>query len=324
MIATMMGVLALLMSAVSWPSLVCRALGGKPPRPRPQLAALAPAATIPAVAAVPVAAARSWRLALALAAPAAVLVCWQLPPRRVGAGPGDERTWRELRVLTVNTEGGNAEAEHLVALLADHRADVLIAQEVTPEAVARLDKAGLRDRLPYGVIDAQPRYSGTAIWARWPLRAAAPIAGLSSAAPRAVLHLGGQPVTFAGVHVMAPLHHNEPRWGDELKLLAARQASGAGPEVLAGDFNATRDHRLFRDLLAAGYLDSADAAWQRRWPAVTWPAGHRGRPVMRLDHVLVSQNDFSVRGSCTVSVPGTDHRGVLAVLRLRERSGNGR
>lgn len=320
MMTAMMGVLALLLSAVSWPSLVCRALGGGPPGPRPQLASLAPAATIPAVAAIPVAAVRSWRLALALAVPAAVLVGWQLPPRRVDAGSGDERAWRELRVLTVNTEGGNAEADQLVCLLADHRADVLVAQEVTPEAVARLEKAGLRDRLPYGVVEAQPRYSGTAIWARWPLRAAASIAGMSSAAPCATLHLGDQPVTITGVHVMAPLHHNEPRWGDELKLLAARPVSGA-PEVLAGDFNASRDHRPFRDLLAAGYVDSADTAIRRPWPALTWPSDHRGRPVMRLDHVLASRGDFTVAECRTMPVNGTDHRAVLAVLRLRAGTG---
>jgi endonuclease/exonuclease/phosphatase (EEP) superfamily protein YafD len=260
MMTAMMRVLALALSALSWPSLVCRALGGGPPRPLTQLAALAPAATVPAIAAVPVGAARSWRLALALAVPAAVLTCWQLPPRypddreRAAGYPGGARA---MRVLTLNFEGGEAEAEQLARLLAGHHVDVLAGQEVTPEALARLEKAGLPDVLPHGVVDARPAYSGSAIWSD-------------------------------------------------------------GPQLLAGDFNASKDHRPFRRLVAAGYVDCADAAWRRQWPAVTWPSGRWRRPVMRLDHVLASRADFTVQDSRTVLVAGTDHRGVLVSLRLRE------
>jgi endonuclease/exonuclease/phosphatase (EEP) superfamily protein YafD len=326
MMAAMMRVLALLLSAVSWPSLVCRALGGKPPDPRPRLAALAPAATIPAVAAVPVAAVRSWRLALALAVPAAVLIGWQLPPRRPGearAGASAQEAGPQLRVLTANIEGASAEAEHLCEVLAVVAADVLLAQEVTQDAADRLERAGLRELLPYGVVDARPGHAGTAIWSRWPLRASDPAPGLALAAPRAVLDLGGRTVHLAAVHVMAPLGGRERRWQRDLALLAALARPAGRAVVLAGDFNATRDHGPFRDLLAAGYLDSADAARRRRWPAMTWPSGHRGRPVMRLDHVLVSREDFAVVESRTVRIAGSDHRGVLAVLRLRERDGAG-
>lgn len=319
MMAAMMGVLALVLSAVSWPSLICRALGGRAPRPSPQLAALAPVATVPAAAAVPVAAARSWRLALALAVPAAVLASWQLPPRRPGAGQpgrGGEGEGPELRVLTLNIERGKAEAERLVRVLAAHQADVLAAQEVTPDAVAWLDKAGLADLLPYGVVDARPGSTGTAIWSRVPLRAAGSVEGLVSTAPRALLLLAGRPVTITVVHVMAPLHGREWRWQHELALLGARPRPADEPELLAGDFNATRDHRPFRDLLATGYTDCSDAARWRRWPAATWPSGRRRLPVLRLDHVLATRGDFTVRESRTVKIPGTDHRGVLTVLRL--------
>ena len=80
------GVLALILTAVALPPLLARLIGGRPPRPRPQLAALAPAAVVPAVAAVAVAAASQWWLALLLAFPAAILLAWQLPLRRRPAG----------------------------------------------------------------------------------------------------------------------------------------------------------------------------------------------------------------------------------------------
>ncbi len=316
----MMRLLAVILSAVSWPSLVCRALGGVSPRPKPQLAALAPVATVPAVAAVPVAAARSWRLALALAVPAAILTWWQLPPRRPpgrrpAAASQDARgTAGELRILTLNVESGQAEVELLPGLLASLRVDVLIAQEVSPETVVRLDRAGLPGVLPYGVVDDRPANAGTAIWSRRPLQPAEPLRGLASAAPRAVLTLDGQPVTITAVHLLAPVYRDR-EWLQELALLASRQGLDGGAELLAGDFNATRDHRPFRRLLAAGYIDCADAAARRRWPAVTWPSGRRRLPVMRLDHVLATRDDFTVLESRTVLVPGTDHRGVFTVVR---------
>ena len=319
----MMRLLAVILSAVSWPSLISRALGGAAPRPMPQLAALAPAATVPAIAAVPVAAARSWRLALALAVPAAVLTCWQLPPRRPGearpaAGDQEARgAAGELRILTLNVQAGQAEVELLPGVLASLRVDVLVAQEVSPEAVARLGQAGLADVLPYGVVDDRPANAGTAIWSRWPLRPAEPLHGLASAAPRAVLTLDGQPVTITGVHLLAPVNYREGEWQHELALVRSRPGLAGGPELLAGDFNATRDHRPYRQLLAAGYLDCADAARRRRWPALTWPSGQRRLPVMRLDHVLATRDDFTVLESRTVLVPGTDHRGVLAIVRAR-------
>jgi endonuclease/exonuclease/phosphatase family metal-dependent hydrolase len=85
------------------------------------------------------------------------------------------------------------------------------------------------------------------------------------------------------------------------------------PQVVAGDFNATRDHGPFRELLAAGFLDCADASQNRSWPGFTWPASGRALPVLRLDHVLVSPT-ATVPLTRTIRVPRTDHHGVLAVI----------
>ena len=328
MMSAMMRVLALVLSAVSWPSLVCRALGGGAPRPLPQLAALAPAATVPAILAVPVAASRSRRLALALAVPAALLAWWQLPPRPPGRdrlsadGSAGQDAQPDIRVLTLNMYGGRAEAKLLVSVLASSDVDVLMAQEVTPDLVARLELAGLPDLLPYGVVDARPGHAGAAIWSRWPLTAAKPVPGMALTAPRAVMSLHGRQVTMTAVHVMAPMRGRDYRWQLELRLLGSRPTGAGGPELLAGDFNATRDHRPFRQILAAGYLDTADSAVRREWPAFTWPSGRQhppGRrrlPIMRLDHVLVTREHFAVRESRAISVPGSDHIGVLATVRL--------
>jgi endonuclease/exonuclease/phosphatase family metal-dependent hydrolase len=102
------------------------------------------------------------------------------------------------------------------------------------------------------------------------------------------------------------------RWRRELATI--QSLAGAGePQVVAGDFNATRDHGPFRELLAAGFLDCADASQNRSWPGFTWPASGRALPVLRLDHVLVSRT-ATVPMTRTIRVPRTDHHGVLAAI----------
>jgi endonuclease/exonuclease/phosphatase family metal-dependent hydrolase len=364
-------VVAVLLAVLAVPSLAARAAGGRAPGPLPQLAALAPVATLPAVAAVAVAAAASWWLALLLAVPAATLLAWQAPahsrpgrprpgwprpsqrspgrprtsrhrsgrpgsgrPRRAGPGkgqaaPGTQRrgqipaatqpgpTGFSLRILTLNIQNGSADPAAVIHGLDAHQVDVLAVQELTPEMVDRLATAGIAGRLGFSHLDPRPRSVGTGLWARWPMTALPPLPGMWAAAPRARIDPWGfGPVTLAAVHVLAPVAHHAGRWQQDLALIRAALDGGGAPQVLAGDFNASRDHRPFRDLLAAGFADCADIASKRGWPAFTWPAGRIIPPVMRLDHVLVSGTGITVSESRVIRVGRTDHRAVLAVVEV--------
>lgn len=299
---------------------------GRPPDPSPALAALAPLATPAAVAGVVVGAAASPWLALLLSVPAVTLLAWQLPAaRRAGReaarvpgppldpGPGA----LPLRVLTLNALVGRADPAAIVREVERHRVDVLVVQELVPDMVHRLAEAGVGTLLPFCHLDPGRHPAGTGLWARWPLTPLPPVPGLAAAAPRARIEpVDGWPVTLTGVHTLAPLPPNTRRWRQELAAIRSALAGSHGPQVVAGDFNASRDHQPFRDLLAAGFLDCADAARRRPWPGYTWPAV-RGIPsVMRLDHVLVSRGAATVSAARVIRVPGTDHRGVLAVIQL--------
>jgi endonuclease/exonuclease/phosphatase (EEP) superfamily protein YafD len=319
-------VLAVALTVVAIPPLVARAVGGEPPDPLPKLAALAPLATLVALAGVVVALAASWWLALLLAIPAVALLAWQLPPpRRAGhetapalqpppdPGPGD----LTLRVLTMNVLGGAADPASVVRAVERHQVDVLVVEELTPGMVHRLADAGLDTLLSHRHLGPRPGPNGTGLWARWPLDPLPPVPGLVSAAPRARIHpVDGWPVTVTGVHPRPPVGPNVRRWQQEMAAIQSALADTDGQQVVAGDFNASRDHRPFRDLLAAGFLDCADAARRRSWPGFTWPTGRWIRPVMRLDHVLVSRGSATVSESRVIRVPRTDHRGVLAVIQL--------
>jgi endonuclease/exonuclease/phosphatase (EEP) superfamily protein YafD len=310
-------VVAAALTLVSLPFLVARAAGGQPPNPGPKLAALAPLGVAPAVAAVPVAAVSSWWLAVVLAVPALILVAWQLPPLRPGlsTGHGQRAPGPVLRVLTLNVKGGAADADAITASVAALEVDIFVVQELTAGLVSRLARSGLGDILPQSDLDPREGSRGTGLWARWPLTPLTPVAGIRAATPRARIDPpGGLSVTVTAVHPVAPVADQEYRWRRELGLIQAALAGTTGPQLAAGDFNATRDHRAFRTLLRSGFVDCADAARQRSWPGLTWPADRRFPPLMRLDHVLASRGGVLVHEARTVRLPGTDHLGVLAVL----------
>lgn len=319
-------VLACVLAAIALPFLAARATGGHPPYNRSKLAALAPAAAIPAIAAVIIAATAWWWLALLLAVPAGILVAWQLPAVRPGhARQHDESRPRpdgssvvRLSVLSLNARGGGADAQAVKAAVRAHGVDVLAIQELTPDLVGRLDRTGLGSLLPHRQADPRSGSAGTGVWTRWPLIALPPIQGLRAATPRVRIEpVPGSQVTVTAVHPKAPMNGQEGRWQAELALIRSELAAVGGAQIVAGDFNASRDHRPFRDLLASGFVDCADVARSRPWPGHTWPVRRTIPPIMRLDHILVSRDRAAgVREARIVRIPGTDHRAVLAVIDL--------
>jgi endonuclease/exonuclease/phosphatase (EEP) superfamily protein YafD len=280
-----------------------------------QAAALSPWAAVASLSAVALAASVAWWLAGLLAIPAAVLAAGQLPRRpraprdpAAPAGPG-------LRFLTLNALFGAADPVALVDAIRRLKVDVLAVQELTPDLVDGLAEAGLGELLPSMHVEPDPGAAGTGLWSRWELTPLPSSAGLLFAAPSARVVVSGLPVTLHAVHPVAPIMGRQRGWHQDLVRLRQVLTATPGVQIVAGDFNASRDHRPFRDLLADGFADSADIARKRPWPGFTWPANWRVPPVMRLDHILVSPG-ITVSEARTLKIPGTDHRAVLAVLEL--------
>ena len=218
-----------------------------------------------------------------------------------------------LRVLTTNLLVGRADPDAVVALVRREDPDVLFVQELTVGAETRLKQAGLEDLLPHGQIEhkgAGPRGSG--IYARFPLSEGPPVSSTFAAQPTALLELpDGEQVELICVHPRAPAlqRGGSARWRAELAVLPA---PGKLPRVVAGDFNATPDHAVFRDILRRGYVDAAiqtGNALIRTW-------GRPGKdPWLTLDHVLASRGCAVL--DCSVhAIPGSDHRAVYAEIRL--------
>ena len=67
-------------------------------------------------------------------------------------------------------------------------------------------------------------------------------------------------------------------WQSDLARLAEVMANPASPTIVAGDFNATRDHRQFRELLDNGYTDAGSDAGAGILP--TYPADRSWGAIM--------------------------------------------
>jgi len=220
-----------------------------------------------------------------------------------------------LRVLTANLLVGRAGAETVVDLVVRQHADVLFVQELTSEAAARLQQAGLSDLLPHLATQPESHTRGS-IYARYPLRGEPLSAPESAARCTARLELpSGQSVQLTCIHAAPPRPPWSPgataRWRRQLSALPA---PGERPSILAGDFNATLDHAPFRRLLRRGYADAASQAGHGL--SLTWgPRPGRRPALLAIDHVLVDRRCAVVTTS-THWLAGSDHRALYAELRL--------
>ncbi|MEV0223824.1 endonuclease/exonuclease/phosphatase family protein [Streptomyces sp. NPDC050704] len=225
----------------------------------------------------------------------------------------------ELRVATLNADVGGADPRALVRLVQAERIDVLAVQQLPSAGVAALAEAGLGTLLPHHEL--HPEYDSS-IYSRIPLSHGGPLhADTAWPQTTADVTVGGRTVRLVAVHTYYPLG-DAKRWTRDMTALTS-VARRSGPDtVFLGDFNASLDHAPMRELLASGLTDT-HAELGHGW-ARTWPAGKSlVPPLVQLDHVLHGSGLVGVSvGERTV--PGTDHRAVVAELALlpaRERAG---
>lgn len=221
-----------------------------------------------------------------------------------------------VRVMSVNMLYGRADAE-AIAALADDRADVLMVQELTPEAARRLQAAGIERTFPHQVLEPRKEAAGAGVYSRYPMTTSAHIGGLQRVMVSTRLKINGVTIdpTVASVHLASPWPHPVDGWRRDLDELPAvldelAAESDDGAILVGGDFNATIDMRPFRRLLTGGYRDASEQAGEGR--QFTFPSNWHVPPFMGLDHVL-TRNATAVSTE-TVTVPGSDHRALLATV----------
>ncbi|MBB5853430.1 endonuclease/exonuclease/phosphatase family protein [Amycolatopsis umgeniensis] len=217
---------------------------------------------------------------------------------------------KHVRVLASNMLGGQADPAVIVGYVKEHQVDVLSLTEMTPEAITGLDRAGLFQLLPFHVLHPAEWASGSGLVSKYPLTPLKLSGDSNYKQPSASLDLGdGVRIEVVAVHPAAPMWDRHA-WVDEAKDLPYADAEH-DIRILAGDFNASLDHSLFRELLTRGYVDAADQLG--RALQGTWTNG--AVPPVPIDHVLADKRaaiaDFKV-----LETPGSDHDAVYAEVVL--------
>lgn len=221
-----------------------------------------------------------------------------------------------VRIVTANLWVENDDPTGSVEDLLAADPDVIFLQEVeagVDDALRLLPSlAEYEWRASSGSV-GQGGGSGRVVFSRRPLRdlRVESFADTSSIVI-ASLDLGGESVEIRNVHLAAPLGPALiDAWRAQLTEVAAWHAERSGAVVVAGDFNATVHHQPFRELIEIGYTDAHSA--RGRGIGLSWRL--RGIPLMRLDHVLTSE-ELEIVAVETLPHNGSDHRPVVVTLRL--------
>ncbi|GAB4584098.1 endonuclease/exonuclease/phosphatase family protein [Nocardia sp. IFM 10818] len=253
--------------------------------------------------------ARHWvSAALAVAVSAAAI--WSQAPMLWP--DGSARPGTDLVVMQSNLMLGKGSPEAVVRAARESAVEVLTLEELTPELLAKLDAAGLAELLPHRYTAPSGGGQGTGIFSKYPLQDGVKFEGFWLNNLRAsMIHPDRGPVTVFALHPIPPLS-NPGVWERELRRIRELLDEQTGQVVVGGDFNATFEHSAYRDLVRGRYADSAELLGLGAMP--TWPTDRSWGPIIGIDRVLIAGGHATAVHS--MDIAGTDHRAVIARLRL--------
>lgn len=231
---------------------------------------------------------------------AQLAITWPLLPWS-GSTSGGQAT---LRLRSTNAFVSNDDpTAYARRILADPR-DVITISEFTPQVQAALEAAGIDERYPHHRARADRGTVGMAVYSRFPIGQRPSTAGELLAAE--VRPPGAKPVLVFAVHAFPPAGADPGGWARALRALDRRLRATDGPWVAIGDFNATSDHRRYRDLLDGGRSDAHLATG--RGLARSWPASSSLLPPLFLIDRAIVPRGVEVLRTAEHTVPGSDHR----------------
>lgn len=325
-------------------------------RPLPELIALIPLLWIPTtvvlivavstaawpqsiVAAALLCAQLLWHSAMYVKLPKALLRIYDLPdhlespgiatvpPQSSSAavpddGAGIEEQRPTLKLMTLNCRFGRADAQSIVQLVRNEGIDVLALQEVTPHLLHSLESCGIRAELPFTVtgeaqVDDNGGSNALMLRSKPSTSSGSAIDIPAAATPTATLTIGGRQLRFASTHPKSP-GRGGLFWHRGIESLGALDSAAGLPKmetVILGDLNSSLYHPVFRTLLrTSAFVDASyqlHSGYHRTFPS-SW---RYVPPLIEIDHVLITPGLRPVSLS-TSAIPGSDHRAVIASIRL--------
>ena len=266
-------------------------------------------------------------LLLVAGAHGGVLVARGLRQRPVDAGA--------VSVLSLNTEREGADVEAVAELADAVGADIVVLPETTqrygrrlaealteqkkgsgaqPQSYAVFSDTGIPSDLSEQGIDqnSDPAYSTTVLVATrlGGYRQVEESVGAGFGTVRLEPESSDGPV-IVGAHTYPPLPGAMTWWKSSVADVASLCRRPPAGLIVAGDFNATRDHAPLRNLggcISAG--EQAGIGGLATWPSST------GMTLLgaTIDHVLVDGAVWEGKEGRVVTIPGTDHRAVVVQL----------
>lgn len=231
-----------------------------------------------------------------------------------------ESSSSELRVMTFNVNHANRNVPAISSLIRAESPDVIAFQELTGGLATPL-RNELRTEYPYFQYDYSQGL--TALMSRYPLTAQ-PIPLTVSHTQRAAVETPDGTVEIWNVHLATAISQDGWELQKEMATaIAGEIESEPEPLILLGDFNTTDQTENYH--LIADRLN--DVHWTvGRGFAFTFPDARRPvddspvlRPVVRIDHIFVSEHFAPQEILVAPSSYGSDHRPVVATLRLSSR-----
>ncbi|WP_280205305.1 endonuclease/exonuclease/phosphatase family protein [Nocardia farcinica] len=219
-----------------------------------------------------------------------------------------------VRMMQANLLFDGTDPRTFVDQVRAHDIDVLTVNELTPAAVAGLAAAGIDELLPHRYLAPGRTASGTGLWSRHPLSDTVEYDGYVLNQLSATAQIpGAGPVSVYAIHPVPPIYDTGV-WADELARLRTivENAPADRPALVGGDFNATHDHRQFRDYLTGRFADAADQAGAGH--LATYPTDKWWPAVVGIDHILVAGGTALTVEA--LDLPGSDHRALVAEIRL--------
>lgn len=243
-----------------------------------------------------------------------------------------------VRVLTYNLHSEQERLDPMVEVIRHADADVVAVQELSAEAAARFDQT-LADLYPYRAFHTAPQEPviGQGILSRFPIvsdtywrNETLPV---KLAHQRATLDIHGSSLVVYNTHPIHPflkeghIFYTALRT-TEIESVLDRATQETEPVIIVGDFNMA-DLSEDYQRITARFADSyREAGWGLgfTFPDFGGPNAAPGRvrflpvrPVVRLDYVFHNQWVQTQLIRVWPESGGSDHRPLLATLRLASR-----
>ncbi len=248
---------------------------------------------------------RRWWLAQGALLGAAIMLA-QVPAATVGqVGSGR----MALRIFHMNVLQPNTAFAEAIAVAQASDADVISVQEVGSEWAEALLR-GLVASHPYVHLEPRNNCYGIALFSKRPFQKVEVLEVEGTPFLEARIDMAGRSVRLLAVHATSPISYGHfRRRNAQLDRLGTHLAGTEEATILVGDLNTVPWDAAFVRFCGRAGLRSTTPSFQRTWPALGPLAA------IPLDHVLLSPGIIctAVR---TVPIPGSDHRGLLAVLNL--------